>query len=106
MCGSMVDIQCAAAEIRRGKKEDRNYRMKIYMVSLLHRATIISNAARPWCCKQCCRHCGSAQQSTERVALARIECSGGYRQTIHTALTQSVHTRTRTPPDVASRTVW
>ena len=23
MCGSMVDIQCAAAEIRRGKKEDR-----------------------------------------------------------------------------------
>jgi len=40
MCGSMVDIQCAAAEIRRGKKEDRNYRMKIYMVSLLHRATI------------------------------------------------------------------
>jgi len=23
MCGSMVDIQCATAEIRRGKKEDR-----------------------------------------------------------------------------------
>jgi len=41
MCRSMVDIQSAAAEIRRGKKEeDRNYRMKIYMVSLLHRATI------------------------------------------------------------------
>jgi len=39
MCRSMVDIQSAAAEIRRGKK-DRNYRMKIYMVSLLHRATI------------------------------------------------------------------
>jgi len=41
----MVDIQSAAAEIRRGKKrrrkkkEERN-RMKIYMVSLLHRATI------------------------------------------------------------------
>ena len=35
-----------AAEIRRGKKErrkkDRNHRMKIYMVSLLHRATIIN----------------------------------------------------------------
>jgi len=33
MCGSMVDIQCAAAEIRRGKKvEDRrkkNHRFKI-----------------------------------------------------------------------------
>jgi len=34
-----------AAEIRRGKKKkkkkkERNYRAKIYMVSLLHRATI------------------------------------------------------------------
>jgi len=40
----MVDIQSLTAEIRRGKKkeeeeEERN-RMKIYMVSLLHRATI------------------------------------------------------------------
>jgi len=39
----MADIQFAAAEIRRGKKkkkkEERN-RMKIYMVSLFHRATI------------------------------------------------------------------
>jgi len=45
MCGSMVDIQCAAAEIRRGKKErkiERNYRMKILWSALLHRATIIS----------------------------------------------------------------
>jgi len=47
MCGSMADIQSAAAEIRRGKKErkkkkeDRtNHSMKIYMVSLFHRATI------------------------------------------------------------------
>jgi len=34
MCGSMADIQSAAAEIRRGKKEERrtNYSMKIYMV--------------------------------------------------------------------------
>jgi len=24
MCGSMVEIQSAAAEIRRGKKEDKN----------------------------------------------------------------------------------
>jgi len=31
----MVDIQSPTAEIRRGKK-----RRKIYMVSLLHRATI------------------------------------------------------------------
>jgi len=41
----MVDIQSAAAEIRRGKKEERrrtNHSMKIYMVSLLHRATIKS----------------------------------------------------------------
>ena len=43
----MVDIRSTAAEIRRGKKkeeeeeEERNYRAKIYMVSLLHRATII-----------------------------------------------------------------
>jgi len=45
MCGSMADIQFAAAEIRRGKKkkeEERrtNHSMKIYMVSLFHRATI------------------------------------------------------------------
>jgi len=43
MCRSMVQIQSVAAEIRRGKKrkkKDRNHRMKIYMVSLLHRATI------------------------------------------------------------------
>ena len=43
MCGSMVDIQSPTAEIRRGKKDrkkDSNHRMKIYMVSLLHRATI------------------------------------------------------------------
>jgi len=41
----MVDIQSPTAEIRRGKKkkeeeEERRNRMKIYMVSLLHRATI------------------------------------------------------------------
>jgi len=31
MCGSMVDIQSTAAEIRRGKKEEeeRNHRAKI-----------------------------------------------------------------------------
>ena len=45
MCRSMVDIQSPTAEIRQGKKKkkkkkERNYRMKIYMVSLLHRATI------------------------------------------------------------------
>jgi len=41
MCGSMANIQSAAAEIRRGKKEERtNHSMKIYMVSLFHRATI------------------------------------------------------------------
>ena len=45
MCGSMADIQSAAAEIRRGKRRRRrrrrtNHSMKIYMVSLLHRATI------------------------------------------------------------------
>ena len=44
----MADIQSAAAEIRREKKEEEeeeerrrtNHSMKIYMVSLLHRATI------------------------------------------------------------------
>jgi len=46
MCGSMADIQSAAAEIRRGKKkkkkeeEEEQTSMKIYMVSLFHRATI------------------------------------------------------------------
>ena len=44
MCGSMADIQSAAAEIRRGKKKKEegrtNHSMKIYMVSLFHRATI------------------------------------------------------------------
>ena len=48
MCGSMADIQSAAAEIRRRKKkkeeEERrtNHSMKIYMVYLFHRATIIT----------------------------------------------------------------
>ena len=45
MCQSMVNIQSPAAEIRRGKKKKKeegrtNHSMKIYMVSLLHRATI------------------------------------------------------------------
>ena len=43
MCQSMVNIQSPAAEIRRGKKKEEgrtNHSMKIYMVSLLHRATI------------------------------------------------------------------
>jgi len=47
MCVSMIDIQSAAAEIRRGKKKNErrrrrrtNHSMKIYMVSLFHRATI------------------------------------------------------------------
>ena len=41
MCQSMVNIQSPTAEIRRGKKKkERRNRMKIYMVSLLHRATI------------------------------------------------------------------
>jgi len=44
MCQSMVNIQSPTAEIRRGKKrkkkKERKNSMKIYMVSLLHRATI------------------------------------------------------------------
>ena len=40
MCQSMVNIQSPTAEIRRGKKRRRRNSMKIYMVSLLHRATI------------------------------------------------------------------
>jgi len=47
MCGSMADIQSPTAEIRRGiKKEERNS-MKIYMVSLLHRATINKYRSSP-----------------------------------------------------------
>jgi len=47
----MVNIQSPTAEIRRGKKKkkkkeaERN-RMKIYMVSLLHRATITRISGR------------------------------------------------------------
>jgi len=41
MCRSTVNIQSPTAEIRRAKKKRRN-RMKIYMVSLFHRATITS----------------------------------------------------------------
>ena len=51
MCRSMVEIQSVAAEIRRGKKrkkKDRNHRMKIYMVSLLHRATINKCTCQQW----------------------------------------------------------
>jgi len=49
----MVDIQSPTAEIRRGKKrrkkkKERNYRMKIYMVSLLHRATIKTASVKVW----------------------------------------------------------
>jgi len=45
MCRSMVDIQSAAAEIRRGKKRRKKKKNKpqhenIYIFSLLHRATI------------------------------------------------------------------
>jgi len=47
MCRSMVNIQSAAAEIRRGKKkkkiDDRNHRAKIVWSALLHRATITSH---------------------------------------------------------------
>jgi len=56
MCRSMVDIQSPTAEIRRGKKEEEEegkklYRMKIYMVSLLHRATI-KQYTRMWASAQ------------------------------------------------------
>jgi len=46
MCGSMVDIQSATAEIRRVKKEERrkevtNHRTKIQWWHLLRRAAVI-----------------------------------------------------------------
>ena len=43
MCGSMADIHSAAAEIKRGEKEERrtNYSTKIWWSALFHRATII-----------------------------------------------------------------
>ena len=41
MSASIVDIQSATAEIRRGKKEERrNHRAKIQWPALLHRAAI------------------------------------------------------------------
>ena len=56
MCGSMADIQSAAAEIRRGKKKKKkkeeertNHSMKIYMVSLFHRATINNDHSCVFC---------------------------------------------------------
>ena len=52
MRASMVDIQSATAEIRRGKKrrrkEDRNHRAKIQWSALLHRATIKISLVRDW----------------------------------------------------------
>ena len=53
MCGSMADIQSAAAEIRRGKKEEEEERRKNkpqhenIMVALLHRATITKANTHP-----------------------------------------------------------
>jgi len=53
MCGSMADIQSAAAEIGRGKlrrkknKVRTNHSMKI-MVCLFHRATIIIKSEESW----------------------------------------------------------
>ena len=40
MCGSMADIQSAAAEIRQGKKEEQTTAWKYICSALLHRATI------------------------------------------------------------------
>ena len=44
MCRSMVDVQCAAADVRRGKKDrqkiERNHRAKIQWPALLDRAAI------------------------------------------------------------------
>jgi len=56
----MADIHSAAAEIRRGIKKERrrkkkkeeertNHSMKIYMVSLLHRATIKTQRSMQYC---------------------------------------------------------
>jgi len=48
MCGSMADIQSAAAEIRRGKKEEKKKKedqtiiIMFIMVALFHWATIIT----------------------------------------------------------------
>ena len=71
MCRSMVDIRSTAAEIRRGKKrrrrrrkKERNYRAKIYMVSLLHRATIMK------------------ERKKERNHRAKIQWSALYNETL------------------------
>jgi len=48
MCASMVDIQTATAEIRRGKKKierRRNHRAKIQWHALLHRVGIENDHA-------------------------------------------------------------
>jgi len=58
----MVDIQCAMAEIRRGKKKEeeeerrRNNRAKIYCPHLLRRAAIISAVYRMQCRRDAYRH--------------------------------------------------
>jgi len=53
MCGSMADIQSAAAEISRGKKEDRrtNYSMKYICIrsALFDRATIKEESLLVFC---------------------------------------------------------
>ena len=46
MCGSMVDIQSAAAEIARKKKKETNHRAKVLSPALLHRAAITKERNR------------------------------------------------------------
>ena len=48
MCGSMVDIQSTAAEIRRGKKRRKKSQGKNIMVCPIHRATIIKFCSPLW----------------------------------------------------------
>ena len=89
MCGSMVDIQSPATEIRRGKKRrrrrkiERNHRAKIKWPALFHRAAITRNAwqspavaheaQRTHCCKDT-----PLEQSTHRVCCLRsVICNEG-----------------------------
>ena len=67
MCGSMVDMQSATAEIRRGKKK-RNKKKKP------HGKNIISASATQGCHKQCGLNWGLSSIQLRTEPTARCNC--------------------------------
>jgi len=104
MCQSMVNIQSPTAEIRRGKKkeEERRNRMKIYMVSLLHRATINT---------MLCCHSESVPCSVQSLIMLHCSCTAKFIEHRHEVrlkcrkkkMFKNWHQRDLNPEPVASQ---